>query len=151
MVECWSRALRTRQTLPPKNPFTAVILSGANVTPDQLILPNVDVPVGNYNYWGRQSYGPPQPPTPVEPCTAYGSIAGYTCYGGYCSSGSAEDDCGQSLAEPALHCNGTQNLQQCAQQAASLCNTTTGCNSFGLSPVYVRESVDQPRIKSSAP
>jgi hypothetical protein len=108
------------------------------------VIKEVSIDPLNANYWGRKSYGPPVPPPvppappPTEPCSAYGApVPSYACNGGYCSDNSGgNQDCGDSLAEPALHCNASADLHSCVTEAAALCTSLQGCNSFGLSPVW---------------
>lgn len=132
----------------------SVLVKGHGTTVEDLVIQPVDYPVDNYNYWGRQTYGPPIPPPPVpplEPCSAYGTVTGFTCNPGCCSISISEsrarlslhrgvgqqglkEDCGGSLAEPPLTCDPNKDLPGCATEAARLCQSTPGCKSFGLSP-----------------
>lgn len=125
---------------------TLQIAAGGAVTvypkmqpPAALVVQEVAYPnASQWNAWGQKNVLPPPPPPPQTACSKYGSGApGYTCHAGMCSTGAggvgspALEDCGKSLSEPALSCG--SDIQKCLAQAATLCNATAGCQSFGLS------------------
>ena len=79
---------------------------------------------------------PPPPPSPDVPCSKLKAVPGFTCHGGYCAGDrSGNGNCGATLAEPQLDCDG-KDESACAAAAAAKCTAAAGCRSFGLAPAW---------------
>ena len=95
----------------------------------------VDCKMANWDFTLVQPFDlDPPPPPPPAPCISH--VAGWTCTTGVCVG--VDGNCGGNIGEPALACP-VGDTPRCAAAAATVCDATSGCTAFALSPAWKSE------------